>query len=200
MLSRHPTFAGKRAEPVDELADPPAPGIPFARLVAEDLAANTERSGLRAGVHAFLTDPAFSCVLLHRLACKTRSAGFGILSRLLWRINVWSSSCHIHLDAVVGRALRLPHPTGIVIGKGARIGHSVTFYQNVTLGRGLQDERYPVVEDEVTIFPNSVVVGGITIGRRAVIGAGSVVIADVPANSIVTGNPAKLLRMRSHES
>jgi acetyltransferase-like isoleucine patch superfamily enzyme len=57
-----------------------------------------------------------------------------------------------------------------------------------------------VIEDEVVIFPNSVVVGGITIGARAVIGAGSVVIADVPADSIVTGNPAKLLRMRSHDS
>src|ERR1700757_397738 len=209
MLSREPTLDAPEIERVAEpaaapqaehLAVPtaaaaPAVTIPFAKLVAEDLAANTQRSGFRGGVHAFLTEPAFSCVLLHRLACKARSAGFGILARILWRMNVWSSSCHIHLEAVVGRAVRLPHPTGIVVGKGARIGHSVTLYQNVTLGRSLKDERYPVIEDEVVIFPNSVVVGGITIGAREVIGAGSVVIADVPADSIVTGNPAKLLRL-----
>ncbi len=119
---------------------------------------------------------------------------------MVWRLNVTMSGCHIHPEATIGAALRLPHPTGIVIGVGARIGHCVTIYQNVTLGRGLRDVEYPVIEDEAIIFPNSVIAGAIVVGRRAVVGAGSVVIADVPPDSIVTGNPARVLRMRSQES
>jgi serine O-acetyltransferase len=169
----------------------------FRSVIAADLAANNGRSGFYAGLLASFSDPSFSTVFLHRCAMAMRAAGLVFLSKLLWRLNSVLSGCLIHPSSVIGPAFRLPHPTGVVVGEGAHIGSGVTLYQNVTVGRGLNDERYPVLEDEVIIFPNSVVAGGLSIGRGAVVGACSAVIADVPPGAVVSGNPARILRMRS---
>lgn len=94
--------------------------------------------------------------------------------------------------------VKFPHPVGIVIGKGVIIGKRCTIYQNVTIGtkdtKNYNASKYPVIEDDVTIFANSVVFGGITIGKGAVIGTGSVVFKDVPEYSVVVGNPGKIIK------
>jgi serine O-acetyltransferase len=173
------------------------PDISFRRRIAEDLTANTGQTGFMAALKSCVSDPSFSTVFLHRCAMALRGSGLVFLSKLIWRWNAAISGCLIHPSAVIGTAFRLPHPTGVVVGEGARIGRGVTLYQNVTVGRGLNDARYPVLEDEVTVFPNSVIAGGLSIGRGAVIGACSVVIANVPSGAVVSGNPARILRMRA---
>jgi serine O-acetyltransferase len=94
-----------------------------------------------------------------------------------------------------------PHPVGIVLGKKVRVGKNCIIYQNVTIGtketKNFLIAPYPVVEDNVTIFANSVIFGDITIGTNSVIGAGSVVFESVPANCIVAGNPAKIIRYKA---
>ena len=168
--------------------------IPFRALLAADLLANTGRRGLRGGIAACLTDPSFSTVLGWRVSSALQRRGLRVPGRLLWRALVASSGCHIHLDAVIGPGLRLPHPVGLTIGHGARLGASVTVYQNATIGAGYRDGRYPTIEEGAVIFPGAVVAGGITIGAGAVVGAASVVIRDVPARAVVAGNPAVTLR------
>jgi len=84
---------------------------------------------------------------------------------------------------------------GIVIGSYVQIGDHVKIFQHVTLGshgRYGEEAGYPIVEDDVTIYTNSIIIGALTIGKGAVIGASSLVLSDVPAHGLVYGNPARL--------
>lgn len=94
-----------------------------------------------------------------------------------------------------------PHPVGIVIGKNVRIGQNCTIYQNVTIGtketKDPNNAQYPTIEENVTVYANSVIFGNITIGKNSVIGAGSVVFRDIPSNSLVVGNPCRILEKPS---
>lgn len=166
-------------------------------LIAADLAAATGRTGSRAALSAVVFEPGFCTVWLHRRAVALQFAGWPRFAKLLWRVNVATSSCHLHLDSQIGPGLKLPHPSGVVIGAGARLGANVTVYQHVTLGRSLREERYPDVGDGAVLYPNAVIVGGIVIGQRAIVGAGAVVTADVPDDAVVAGNPAQIVRMQS---
>jgi len=84
-----------------------------------------------------------------------------------------------------------PHPVGIVIGSEVRIGHSVTIYQNVSIGRrgqGLEEtDEYPTLEDHVTVYAGAVIMGNIRIGSHAIVGANAVISKDVPPKSIAYG-------------
>ena len=171
-----------------------ATGMPLRALLAADLLANTGRRGLRGGIAAWLTDPSSSTVLARRVSAALHRRGVRVPGRLLWRFTVAFSGCHIHPGAVIGPGLRLPHPVGLTIGVGARLGASVTVYQNATIGAGYRDGPYPTVEAGAVILPGAVVAGGIKVGAGAVMGAAPVVIRDVPARAVVAGNPATVLR------
>ncbi len=99
---------------------------------------------------------------------------------------------HFDLD------LRLVHPYNVIIHPDAVLGHRVTVYHNVTIATVLSGPREgtPTIGDDVTIYPNAVIMGDIHVGDGATIGAGSVVIHSVPAGGVVAGNPARLV---SHE-
>lgn len=86
-----------------------------------------------------------------------------------------------------------PHPISIVIGKNVKIGKNCTIYQNVTIGQ--KEDNYPVLGNNIIIYPNSIIIGKIKIGDNVIIGAGSVVLCDIPSNSIVAGNPARIIKM-----
>ncbi len=96
------------------------------------------------------------------------------------------------------KKVKFPHPVGIVIGMRVELGNNCVIYQNVTIGTkdtfDPKNAKYPVIEDDVTIYPNSVIIGDIKIGKGAMIGAGSVVLNDVEAYSVVAGVPAKRIK------
>lgn len=94
-------------------------------------------------------------------------------------------SCDVSAGAILKDALLLPHPVGIVIGKGVRISGPVTIYQGVTLGSGAG--AYPELHGENKIFPNSIVVGGIKLKERSIVGAGSFVNRDLDVGQVVLG-------------
>lgn len=165
--------------------------------VAADLLANTGRQGRLGAVAAYLFEPSFATVLKHRWAQALYRRGLERSAKLLWRWNVATTACHLHLDAQIGPGLVLPHPTGVVVGAGARIGAGVTLYQHTTVGRSRRAERYPVIGDGVVVYPGAVIVGPVTVGRGAVIGAGAVVLHDVPERAVVAGNPAQVLRIEA---
>lgn len=162
-------------------------------LLAADLFRATGRSGVRGLLAAAVFEPGFGTVLLHRICARVYQAGLQRTAKLLWRLSVMVSGCHIHLASSIGPGLKLPHPAGVVIGEGCTLGASVTVYQHVTIGRSMATDAYPSVEDGVTLFPGAVVVGAITVGAGAVVGANSVVRHDVPPGAVVAGNPASVL-------
>lgn len=92
--------------------------------------------------------------------------------------------------------LRLPHPYGVVVNPGARLAHNVTLYQGVTIGGKRTGRRsgVPTISENVVVYPNAVIVGGIHLGAGATVGPGAVVFEDVPAGATVVGNPARVLQ------
>ena len=95
--------------------------------------------------------------------------------------------------AKIGSNLILPHPHNIQIGVGCVIGNNVKIYHNVTLGQN--HNAYPVIDDNVTIYPNACVFGDIIVGANSVIGAGAIVNKNVPPNTVVAGNPARVIKV-----
>lgn len=97
----------------------------------------------------------------------------------------------------IGKNVKFVHPTGIVIGDKVKIGKNVLIYQNVTIGKAnnskSKKDGYPVIEDNVIIYANSVIAGPVKIGKGSIIGANSFVNKDVEPGDIVAGNPAKKL-------
>lgn len=94
----------------------------------------------------------------------------------------------------VSGGLRLIHPYGITLNKYAQIGSQVTLHKGVTIGVIDQGKRkgYPIIEDQVIVFANAVICGGVKIGARSIIGPNSFVNFDVPQDAIVIGNPGKI--------
>ncbi|TVV73602.1 serine acetyltransferase [Sphingomonas solaris] len=109
--------------------------------------------------------------------------------------------CFVQPAAVIGPGLRLPHPNGIVIGSGARIGARCTLYHQVTLGAARQGEgfstAYPRLGDDVMVFAGAKLIGAIRIGDRATVGANAVVLKDIPDGHRAIGVPAHAERLRT---
>ena len=105
--------------------------------------------------------------------------------------------CIDNLDYFKSQNTVFKHPVGIVIHPSVEIGKNCTIYQNVTIGYGKKNKEtnknVPIIGDNVKIYSNAVVIGGITIGNNVKIGAGSVVLNDIPDNSTVVGNPARIV-------
>lgn len=99
---------------------------------------------------------------------------------------------YVHSNATVGEVW-FAHPTSVVIGAGVVIEDGVTIYQNVTLGAETQNGSYPVVRTRSTLFAGATVIGGVTIGPDAIVGAHSVVLGDVAPGTTVVGAPARAI-------
>ena len=167
----------------------------FWQIVKADLKAATGRDRLGRLPVVFLFNPPFAAVFLHRVAAHLYRTPLRRVGIAVWCWNVTRTSCHINLEAEIGPGLFLPHPAAIVIGSGARIGANVTIYQSVTLGRVAASPIYPTVEDGAVLYTNAVVIGPVTIGEAATIGASAVVLKDVPAGGVVVGNPGRVIRI-----
>jgi serine O-acetyltransferase len=165
-----------------------------------DLAAVRERDPAATGVttaELVASWPGLHAVLAHRVAHALLTARVPVLPRALAYLSRSVTGIEIHPAARVGDALFIDHGMGVVIGETAELGANVTVYQGVTLGGTgfATGKRHPTVQDNVTIGSGAKLLGPITIGHGAKIGANAVVIHDVPPNSTVVGNPGHPVRV-----
>jgi serine O-acetyltransferase len=145
--------------------------------------------------------PGVHALLAHRLAHALQTARVPLLPRTIAAVARSVTGIEIHPAARIGDGFFIDHGMGVVIGETAVIGADVTLYQGVTLGgTGFQTgKRHPTVQDNVTIGSGAKLLGPITIGHGAKIGANSVVIHDVPPNSTVVGNPGHPVRVEGRK-
>jgi len=143
------------------------------------------------------TWPGVHALLSHRVAHVLHAAGVPVLPRAMSTVSRAVTGIEIHPAARIGDGFFIDHGMGVVIGETAEIGNDVTLYQGVTLGGTgfATGKRHPTVEDNVTIGSGAKLLGPITVGHGAKIGANSVVIHDVPPNSTVVGNPGHPVRV-----
>jgi serine O-acetyltransferase len=175
----------------------------LARVVKEiscDLTAAQERDPAArtlGRLDILLTYGGVQALLSHRVAHALHEAGIPLAPHALAYVSRAATGVEIHPAARIGDSLFIDHGTGVVIGETAEIGDDVTIYQGVTLGgTGFQrGKRHPTVEDEVVIGSGAKLLGPIRVGRAAKVGANSVIIHDVPANSTVVGNPGHPVRV-----
>ena len=139
-----------------------------------------------SGVHA---------IWAHRMAHGLWQWKLYFLAKLLAQISRFFTGIEIHPAAVIGQRLFIDHGMGVVIGETCEIGDNVTIYQGVTLGGTGKEKgkRHPTVKDGVMIASGAKVLGSFTIGEYSRIGAGSVVLKEVPANSTVVGIPGRIV-------
>ena len=168
--------------------------------VTSDVAAARDRDPAARGVgtaEILATWPGVQAILSHRVAHALHEAGVPALPLALAFATRAVTNIEIHPAAKIGNDFFIDHGSGVVIGETAEIGCCVTIYQGVTLGgTGFQrGKRHPTVESYVTIGSGAKLLGPITVGERAKVGANTVVIEDVPENSTVVGNPGHPVRV-----
>lgn len=145
---------------------------------------------------AIISSPSIKAMWYHKLANKLYKKGHTILSRLVSQRARRITGIEIHPGAKIGKNVFIDHGMGVVIGETAEVGDNVMMYHGVTLGGigGDKDaKRHPTVEEYVIIGAGAKVLGPITIGKGARIGANAVVLKDVPPYSTAVGIPAKII-------
>lgn len=137
--------------------------------------------------------PGLHAVWAHRLAHALHVRGHRLPARWISQTSRFLTGIEIHPGARIGPGLFIDHGMGVVIGETTEVGEDVTLYQGVTLGGTGKEcgKRHPTVRDGVIVGTGAQVLGSIEIGQGAKIGAGSIVVRDVPPNSTVVGNPGR---------
>lgn len=160
-----------------------------------DLQAAMERDpAARSRLEVLLFYPGWHALLYHRVAHALWKKGFTLLARGLSYWARFQTGIEIHPAVPIGKGFFIDHGMGVVIGETAEIGDNVTIYHGVTLGgRSLQRvKRHPTIGNNVVIGAGATVLGPVVVGEGSRIGAGSVVVKDVPPNSVVVGVPGRV--------
>ena len=193
MLERAATMTNQAAQ---TKAATSAPEPTRLQLIREDLACVATRDpAARGRFETLLTYPGLHAVIWHRLANWLWINDHRFWARLLSWFARFLTNVDIHPGATIGRRFFIDHGAGVVIGETAVVGDDVTLYHGVTLG-GVSwspGKRHPTLEDEVIIGAGAKILGPITIGRNARVGANSVVIESVMRDATVVGIPAKIV-------
>jgi len=153
-----------------------------------------------------LTYPGVKAVFFHKVASFFHIAGLPLLARIISQAARFFTGIEIHPGAKIGKNLFIDHGMGVVIGETSEIKDNVTIYHMVTLG-GISPstnsddqrdaKRHPTLEDNVVIGSGAQVLGPVTIGKNAKVGANAVVTKDVPENAVMIGIPAKNINIKS---
>ena len=147
-----------------------------------------------------LTYPGVKAIFFHKIANFFAIAKFDLVARIISQFSRFLTGIEIHPKAKIGKNLFIDHGMGVVIGETSDIGDNVTIYHMATLGgispsinsdKQREIKRHPTLQDNVVVGSGAQVLGPITIGKNAKIGANAVVTKDVPENGVMVGIPAK---------
>ncbi|MGF9966524.1 serine O-acetyltransferase [Bacillus rhizoplanae] len=149
----------------------------------------------RSYTEVILTYSGLHAIWAHRMAHAFYKRKFFFFARVISQMSRFFTGIEIHPGATIGRKFFIDHGMGVVIGETCEIGDNVTIYQGVTLGGTGKEKgkRHPTIKDNVLIATGAKVLGSITVGENSKIGAGSVVLKEVPAHSTVVGIPGRVV-------
>lgn len=144
-----------------------------------------------------LTYSGFHALLMYRFAHFMHIHGYKLVARIVSQLAKFFTGIEIHPGAKIGHGVFIDHGEGVVIGETAIVGNNVVIYQGVTLGGTGKDKgkRHPTIEDGVMISAGAKVLGPFTVGKNAKIGAGSIVLKEVPPNATVVGVPGRVVKL-----
>src|SRR5664279_4663039 len=165
-------------------------------LMREDIAAVRENDpAARSRLEVALLYSGLHALWWYRIYHALWTRGWFFVARALSQVSRFLSGIEIHPGATIGRRFFIDHGMGVVIGETAEVGDDVTIYQGVTLGGTSLNpgKRHPTIRDRVVIGGGAKILGNITVGENCRIGAGSVVLRDVPADSTVVGVPGHIV-------
>ena len=166
------------------------------KYIKEEIEIVRERDPAIKSSMEVLLYPSFKAILRYRVAHRLYKRGYFFLARWYSQRTVRKTGIEIHPGATIGKGLFIDHGHGVVIGETTIIGDNVTLYQGVTLGGTGKEsgKRHPTIGDNVMISAGAKVLGSFTIGAGSKIGAGSVVLSEVPPNSTVVGVPGRIIK------
>lgn len=168
----------------------------YIQYIKEEIRIIKERDpAIKSSKEVFLY-PSFRAIIRYRVAHKLYLKKHYFLARWISQRAARKTGIEIHPGATIGKGLFIDHGHGVIIGETAIIGENVTLYQGVTLGGTgkEQGKRHPTIGDNVMISAGAKVLGSFTVGANSKIGAGSVVLQEVPPNSTVVGVPGRVVK------
>lgn len=169
----------------------------FFKTIKEDIDAVLDRDpAARTRIEVLLCYPGVWALILHRPAYWLYNHKFKLIARLISQVSRFLTGIEIHPGATIGKRCFIDHGMAVVIGETAEIGDDVTIYQAVTLGGTGKEtgKRHPTIGNNVMISSGAKVLGPFKVGNHSKIGAGSVVLKEVPENCTVVGIPGKVVK------
>ena len=170
----------------------------FDRLKEEINSIKARDPAVRSALEVIFLYPSFKAVRSYRRAHWFYERGHFFIARWISQSCRNRTGIEIHPGAKIGKGLFIDHGAGVVIGETAEIGNDCTIYQGVTLGGTGKDKgkRHPTLKNGVMVAAGAKILGPFTVGKHAKIGAGSVVLKEVPDNATVVGVPGRVVRIK----
>lgn len=167
--------------------------------IKEEFAVIQERDPSIKSPMEVILYPSFKVMISYRRAHKLYLKGHYFWARWISQRAARKTGIEIHPGARIGKGFFIDHGTGVIIGETTIIGDNVTLYQGVTLGGTGKEtgKRHPTLEDNVMVSAGAKIIGSFTVGRNSKIGAGSVVIEEVPPNCTVVGVPGHIVKQNN---
>ena len=168
----------------------------FIKFIRSDFSIIKERDPAARGIlEILICYPGFQALVMHRISHTLWNYKIPLLPRVLSQVTRLFTGIEIHPGAQIGRGVFIDHGMGVVIGETTQIGNRCLLYQGVTLGGTGKDhgKRHPTLEENVVVGAGAKVLGAITVGTNTRIGAGSVVVRNVEADSTVVGIPGRVV-------
>ena len=169
----------------------------FFKEVGEDIRNMVEKDpAARNGFEVLICYPGIWALIMHRPAHWCYNHNLKLIARIISQLTRWFTGVEIHPGAKIGRRCFIDHGMAVVIGETTEVGDDVTIYQGVTLGGTGKDtgKRHPTLGNRVVVSSGAKVLGPFTVGDDVKIGAGSVVLKEVPAGSTVVGIPGTIVK------